>query len=55
VDYFINWSLLKHPVNYFTVTLMILIAAIALHFILQYQTSPSNPLNPNPAAQQNNS
>jgi len=36
----INFNLLKHPVNYFTVTLMVLIAAIAFHFFMQYQMTP---------------
>lgn len=39
MDSIINVNMLKHPVNYFTVTLMVLIAAIALNFVLHYQTS----------------
>jgi hypothetical protein len=44
----VNWDIIKHPINWVTVTLMILIAGIALHFVLKYQVSPSNPLNPQP-------
>jgi hypothetical protein len=33
----INWELLKHPINWLTVVLMVLIAGIALNFILQWQ------------------
>lgn len=33
----LNWNLLKHPINWIIVTLMVLIAGVAMHFILQYQ------------------
>jgi hypothetical protein len=32
----VNWALLKHPMNWVIVTLMVLIAAVAMHFLLQY-------------------
>ena len=32
----LNWQLLKHPVNYLTVGIMIFVAGLALHFILTY-------------------
>jgi hypothetical protein len=38
----VNFALLKHPLNWIIVTLMVLIAAIAFHFFLTYQTG-SNP------------
>jgi len=34
---FINWALLKHPMNWFTVTLMVLIAAITAHFLINFE------------------
>ena len=40
MDSFINFSMLQHPLNWLTVILMVLIAAIFVHFVLQYQTSP---------------
>jgi hypothetical protein len=43
----INWELLKHPMNWIVVTLMVLIAAIAFHFFLNYQAGA------NPAANLN--
>lgn len=46
----INWDLMKHPMNWIIVILMVLIGGIALHFILQYQVSPTNPLNPQKAS-----
>lgn len=40
---FINFDLMSHPLNWFTVTLMVLVGGIALHFILQYQGAvPAN-------------
>ncbi len=36
----INWEIIKHPVNWLTVILMVLIAAIAFHFILKWGGSP---------------
>lgn len=38
MDKVINWGLLKHPINWVTVTLMVLIAGIAIHYLLMYQT-----------------
>jgi hypothetical protein len=38
----INWEILKHPINWITVVLMVLIAGIAFHFFMQYQLG-SNP------------
>jgi hypothetical protein len=31
MDYVINWGLLKHPLNWLTVILMVLIAGVAFH------------------------
>jgi hypothetical protein len=36
VDKVINIGLLKHPLNWVIVVLMVLIAGIAAHFILSY-------------------
>lgn len=38
----INFDILKHPLNWITVVLMVLIAGIAFHFFMQYQLG-SNP------------
>ena len=36
----INWPLLKHPMNWLIVVLMVVIASIAFHFVvLHYQTT----------------
>ena len=35
----INVELIKHPINWVTVTLMVLIAAIGLHFVLKWGSS----------------
>lgn len=32
---FINWNLMRHPLNWVTIFLMLFIAGIALHFIMQ--------------------
>lgn len=32
----INWGLLKHPLNWLTVVLMILIAGMAFHFAQEH-------------------
>jgi len=29
----LNWALLKNPLNWFTVLLMVLFASVALHFV----------------------
>jgi hypothetical protein len=34
----VNVGMLKHPINYLTVVLMVLIAGIAFHFFMSYQT-----------------
>lgn len=39
----LNWQLLKHPMNWIIVTLMVLIAGVAVHFILQYQNGTAKP------------
>lgn len=39
MDSIINWSLLKHPINWIMVLLMIIIAGAAFHFVLtDYQS-----------------
>jgi hypothetical protein len=35
----INYGLIKHPLNWLTVILMVLIAAIAFHFVLKWGSS----------------
>jgi hypothetical protein len=42
MDKIINFQLLKHPMNWIIVILMVLIAGIAFHFFMQYQVG-SNP------------
>jgi hypothetical protein len=42
MDKIINFQILKHPINWIIVILMVLIAGIAFHFFMQYQTG-SNP------------
>ncbi len=37
----INFELIKHPINWITVLLMVLIAFIAFHFVLKWETLPS--------------
>jgi hypothetical protein len=41
MDSVINWGLLKHPLNWAIVVLMILIAGAALHFVLAALNSPA--------------
>jgi hypothetical protein len=36
MDYVINWGLFKHPVNWLTVLLMVLIAGAGFHFAKQH-------------------
>jgi len=36
----VNWDIIKHPVNWFTVILMVVIAGFAAHYILKWETSP---------------
>lgn len=39
----INWPLLKHPMNWLTVLLMVMIASIAFHFVvLHYRTAATS-------------
>ena len=38
-----NFGLLKNPLNWLTVVLMVMFAGIAFHFIMEYQLSPLNP------------
>jgi len=42
----INWNLMKHPINWVTVTLMVLIFGIAIHLVLGWQTNPTSKANP---------
>jgi hypothetical protein len=42
MDKIINFQILKHPLNWIIVMLMVFIAGIAFHFFLQYQTG-TNP------------
>lgn len=37
MDKVINFDLIKHPMNWLIVVLMVLIAGIALHFVLDWQ------------------
>lgn len=37
----VNWDLVKHPINWIIVLLMVFIAGIALHLILQYMQGPA--------------
>ena len=37
----INFGLIKHPMNWLTVVLMVFIAGIFIHLVLQYQTAGS--------------
>lgn len=36
----INVEIIKHPINWITVSLMVLIAAIAVHFVLKWGSTP---------------
>jgi hypothetical protein len=47
MDKIINFEILKHPLNWLTVILMVLIAGIAFHFFLQWQTTAKT--NPSPS------
>jgi hypothetical protein len=40
----LNWGLLKQPLNWFTILLMVLIAGIAIHLVCDY--FGSNPATP---------
>jgi hypothetical protein len=42
MDSIINFQILKHPLNWLTVLLMVFIGGIAFHFFLVYQTG-TNP------------
>lgn len=37
----INFEIIRHPINWITVILMVLIAAIAFHFVLKWESLPS--------------
>lgn len=41
----VNWDLMKHPINWFVVVLMVLIAGVGFHFALEHmkQSVPANP------------
>jgi len=39
----VNVGLLKHPINWFTVVLMVMIASIAAHLILTHYTDGKTP------------
>jgi hypothetical protein len=41
MDNIINWPLLKHPMNWLTLILMVFIAAAAFHFVSQYVNIPT--------------
>jgi hypothetical protein len=32
----VNWDLMKHPINWFVVVLMVLIAGVGTHFVIQH-------------------
>jgi preprotein translocase subunit YajC len=34
MDNIINWGLLRHPMNWLTLILMVMIAAAAFHFVM---------------------
>jgi hypothetical protein len=36
----INFEMIRHPINWITVMLMVLIAAIAFHFVLKWGGTP---------------
>lgn len=36
----INFEIIKHPINWVIVILMVLIAAIGLHFVLKWESLP---------------
>jgi len=38
----LNYALIKNPFNWAIIFLMVFIGSIAIHFILEYQTSPSS-------------
>lgn len=40
----LNWGLIKSPLNWFTIILMVLIAGIAIHLIMDH--FGSNPATP---------
>lgn len=39
----LNWNLLKHPINWVIVTLMVLLAAIPVHFLASFYNPTSKP------------
>jgi hypothetical protein len=32
----VNWEIVRHPINWITVILMVFIAGLAVHFVLTY-------------------
>lgn len=38
----INWRIVGHPLNWFTVFLMVFIASLAVHFVLSYFSGQGN-------------
>jgi hypothetical protein len=48
MDKIINFQILKHPMNWIIVIMMVLIAGIAFHFFMQYQvgTNPATAAKP---------
>lgn len=48
MDSVINFQILKHPINWIIVILMVLIAGIAFHFFMQWQvgTNPAATAKP---------
>jgi hypothetical protein len=36
MNYVINWGLIKHPINWLIVILMVLIAGAGFHFLTQH-------------------
>lgn len=45
----INWNLIKSPLNWFTILLMVLIAGIAIHLVMEHHNV--NPAIPSQTGQ----
>ena len=43
----INWELIKHPLNWVIIILMVLIAGIFLHLVLDFYGAKAKPQNSN--------
>lgn len=39
----INWGLIKHPMNWIVILLMVFIGGATIHYILQWQTGGNPP------------